>query len=80
MATDERCPIVHVLVARPLPWGAGRVLRMMVVDLETAAWMKDEGWWVVGPDLEDVDALSQWERSQDALAAQEPFNRPRGLR
>ena len=56
-------PIIHVFAAYTLPGGAvwGTVHR---VSLETAEWMRDLGYTIVGPDPHDLFALAKWERDQ----------------
>lgn len=55
-------PIVHCLVA--LPAGDGRVRRILRVSLEEAEQRKADGWYVVGPDPQDMIDLAQWEKAQ----------------
>lgn len=59
-------PIVYCFVAYVYAdgcvWGAIHRVR-----LETAAWMKEAGYAVVGPDPEDMQDLAQWEREQGSI-------------
>jgi hypothetical protein len=53
-------PIVRCLIARI---GVnGLPLDIELVTLDTAAERKGEGWCVVGPDPDDLDALFAWYR------------------
>jgi hypothetical protein len=42
--------------------GRLRTTDIKIVSLETAAYFKDLGWWILGPDPEDMDELARWER------------------
>lgn len=60
-------PIVHCLVARPvsdLIWGVPQR-----TSLARAAKLKLRGWIIVGPDPEDMWALTAWEKRQERYAA-----------
>lgn len=63
-------PHVRCLVARTLRDGS--FSRTKLVTLAEAYVHMQCGWQVVGPDPDDIDALEEWERTQN------PFgNRPR---
>ena len=63
-------PIVRCLVARPLR--DGDVSRPKLVSLAEAYIHMRRGWFVVGPDPDDIGALAAWEREQAR-----GLNRPR---
>ncbi len=60
-------PIVHCLAAECFPDGRTRG-NPIVVSLETAEWlMRVHHWIIVGPDLEDLQALADFDRLQNEL-------------
>jgi hypothetical protein len=63
---DTNRPTVRCLMAYPLGVdtfnGRLRTTDIKIVSLETAAYFKDLGWWILGPDPEDMDELARWER------------------
>ncbi len=58
-------PIVHCFAAYVYDDGHvwGNVYR---VSLETAEWMKDLGYAIVGPDPHDLFELAKWEKEQES--------------
>jgi hypothetical protein len=66
MTGDDR-PQVRCLIAAPLGvdhvTGQMRLTTIHLVSLETAAYFKDLGYWIVGPDPEDCHTLALWERA-----------------
>ena len=61
----DTAPVIHCFAARPIAHGCGSVRGIpIVVDLETAAWLKGEGWIICGPDPADLQAYSHWQREQ----------------
>lgn len=62
-------PSVRCLIARPL--SNGGIGKSRLVSLSTAFLALKAGFYVVGPDPDDLAALAQWEREQ------RPFNQPR---
>jgi len=55
-------PVVRCLVARPR--SRGNVSDVELVSLEDAYRRQREGWYVVGPDPQDMIDLAQWEKAQ----------------
>jgi hypothetical protein len=53
-------PIVWCLVARPL--GGGEITRTTRVHLSSVPDYVKAGWYAVGPDPSDMEALAKWER------------------
>ncbi len=53
-------PSVRCLIARPL--SDGGIGKSRIVRLSTAFLAMQAGFWVVGPDPDDVKALAEWER------------------
>lgn len=68
--TIDPRPVVRCLIARPLKNGGIGKSRM--VRLSTALLAMRAGFYVVGPDPDDVAALAAWERTHMPI-----FNRPR---
>ena len=62
-------PDVRCLIARPLKNGG--IGKSRLVSLGTAYLALRAGFYVVGPDPDDLDALAKWDRER------EPFNQPR---
>lgn len=62
MEPPVKRPVVRCLVG--LPADAGYVQRIVLVSLEAAAVLRDSGWYVVGPDPQDMIDLAQWEKAQ----------------
>ena len=62
-------PEIRCLIARPL--ANGHIGRSRIVTLSTAFLALRAGFYVVGPDPDDMDKLAKWEREQT------PFNGPR---
>lgn len=65
---DTGKPTLRCLMAMPLGIdtfsGRIRTTDIKLVSLDTAAYFKDLGWWIIGPDPEDTDALARWERER----------------
>lgn len=55
-------PIIRCLVARTLR--DGNLSRTKIVSLAEAFVYRECGFYVVGPDPEDMEALATWERAQ----------------
>lgn len=68
MTTDR--PVLKCLIARPLKTGG--IGRSRLVKLSTAFLALKAGFYVVGPDPQDVEALATWERENS-----QGFNTPR---
>jgi hypothetical protein len=60
-------PKVRCLIARPLKNGG--IGKSRLVSLSTAFLALKAGFFVVGPDLDDVVALQRWEREQQFVNA-----------
>lgn len=54
-------PLVRCLVSYPLDEEV--FTSPACVSLDTAAYLKDRGWLVVGPDPSDIQALAEFERA-----------------
>lgn len=64
-------PVIRCFIAKPK--GAyGDIERSKMTDLAEGLTAMEAGWYVVGPDPEDVEALAIWEREHA-----DPFNTPR---
>jgi hypothetical protein len=61
---DDPRPCVRCLIARPL--SNGGIGKSRMVRLSTAYLAMQAGFWVVGPDPQDLDDLAAWERRQAA--------------
>jgi hypothetical protein len=62
-------PVVRCIIARPL--SNGGIGKSKIVRLSTALLAMRAGFFVVGPDPDDLAALEKWTRER------EPFNTPR---
>ena len=69
-ASIEPRPSVRCLIARPLKNGG--IGKSRLVRLSTALLAMKAGFFVVGPDPDDLAALAKWEREHVP-----PFNAPR---
>jgi hypothetical protein len=58
-------PTVHVFAAycydQGHVWGT-----LHLVSLETAEWMRELGYWIIGPDPHDMIELAKWEKEQES--------------
>jgi hypothetical protein len=66
---DTTRPVVRCLIARPLENGG--IGKSRIVPISTALLAMKAGFYVVGPDPDDVKALAAWDREHA------PFNQPR---
>lgn len=59
-------PVVHALMAYPLGidrfTGEPRFTEIRRVPLAQALYFMELGFWIVGPDPADIQALARWER------------------
>lgn len=61
--TGDPKPVIHCFAARAGQWAhSGGMIHC--VSLETAEWMRQIGYIIVGPDPNDMIDLALWEKAQ----------------